>query len=134
MSQQYQTNVSQNDAASYSQPHILLVEDSPELREIMAEFLTKMGYSLMGAAHAAEALDLIKTGPHFDLVITDIIMPKVNGHEFAACLRQTQPNMKFLFISGYPTDVSRRSTDGFLAKPFRMVQLGCNVRELLLNR
>lgn len=114
--------------------NILLVEDEPDLRSSCAEFLTEMGYSVICATSGPEALQLAgETGP-FDLVISDVIMPKMNGREFAARLLEMIPNTKLLFVSGYADDVvfgSFSQTVPFLQKPFSLKQLGAKVSELL---
>lgn len=114
--------------------NILLVEDEPDLRSSCAEFLTEMGYSVICAISGPDALKLAgETGP-FDLVISDVIMPKMNGREFAARLLEILPNTKLLFVSGYADDVvfgSFSRNVPFLQKPFSLKQLGAKVSELL---
>ncbi|HEU5412351.1 MAG TPA: PAS domain S-box protein [Candidatus Angelobacter sp.] len=115
---------------------ILLVEDEPELRNANAEFLTSIGYSVLCAASGPEGLDLAAKADSIDLVISDIVMPKMNGREFADKLLKLRPETKVLFVSGYADDVILRtgvSVQGtpFLQKPFSLRQLGSMVNELL---
>ncbi len=116
--------------------HILLVEDEAELRSANAEFLTSIGYSVICASSGPEALKLVREAGPIDLVISDVVMPKMNGREFADCLLRVRPNTKLLFVSGYADDVvlhTGLSTQAmpFLQKPFSLKQLGSKVSELL---
>lgn len=115
---------------------ILLVEDEPELRSANAEFLTSIGYSVICAGSGPEGLDLADKAESIDLVISDVVMPKMNGREFADKLLELRPETKVLFVSGYADDVILRtgiSVQGtpFLQKPFSLRQLGRMVNELL---
>src|SRR5215472_10417909 len=116
--------------------NILLVEDEAELRNVNAEFLSSIGYSVICASSGPEALKLAREAGPIDLVITDVVMPKMNGREFADSLIQVRPAIKLLFVSGYADDVvlhtglSREATP-FLQKPFSLKQLGAKVNEIL---
>ncbi|HEY6971754.1 MAG TPA: PAS domain S-box protein [Candidatus Angelobacter sp.] len=118
---------------------ILLVEDETELRNANAEFLTSIGYSVACAGSGPEALQLLQHTNHVDLVISDVVMPKMSGREFADRLLKLRPNTKILFISGYADDVvlktgiSRAGTP-FLQKPYSLRQLGAKIRELLKDQ
>jgi two-component system, cell cycle sensor histidine kinase and response regulator CckA len=116
--------------------NILLVEDEAELRSANAEFLSSIGYSVICASSGPEALKLAREAGPIDLVISDVVMPKMNGREFADCLLRVRPNTKLLFVSGYADDVvlhTGLSTQAmpFLQKPFSLKQLGTKVSELL---
>ncbi|HXB21553.1 MAG TPA: PAS domain S-box protein [Candidatus Solibacter sp.] len=116
--------------------HILLVEDERELLDANAELLRSIGYSVRCAGSGSEALELIPGLPQLDLVITDVVMPKMNGREFADRLLQMRPQTKVLFVSGHTDDVVLQagiSTLGtpFLQKPFSLKQLGFKIQELL---
>lgn len=115
---------------------ILLVEDEAALRNANAEFLTSIGYSVVCAGSGPEALAAAAEADRIDLVITDVVMPKMNGREFADRLLELRPDTKVLFVSGYADDVVLRagvSMQGtpFLQKPFSLRQLGSTVSELL---
>src|SRR5262249_35169339 len=84
---------------------ILLVEDEAELRSANAEFLTSIGYSVICASSGPEALKLAREAGPIDLVISDVVMPKMNGREFADCLLRARPQVKVLVVSGYADDV-----------------------------
>jgi len=115
---------------------ILLVEDEAELRNVNAEFLTAIGYSVICASSGPEALKLAREAGPIDLVISDVVMPKMNGREFADCLLRTRPHIKVLFVSGYADDIVLQAglpmeATPFLQKPFSLRQLGAKVQELL---
>ena len=115
---------------------ILLVEDETELRNANAEFLMLLGYTVLCAGSGPEALQFASQKDNIDLVISDVVMPKMNGREFADRLLQVRPNTKLLFISGYADDVVLQagiSTSGvpFLQKPFSLRQLGSKVHEIM---
>lgn len=115
---------------------ILLVEDEVELRNANAEFLTSIGYSVMCAGNGYEGLQMAREADRIDLVISDVVMPKMNGREFADRLLQLRPDTKVLFVSGYADDVILQtgvSMHGapFLQKPYSLKQLGNVVNDLL---
>jgi PAS domain S-box-containing protein len=116
--------------------NILLVEDEAELRSANAEFLTSIGYSVICASSGPEALKLAREAGPIDLVISDVVMPKMNGREFADRLLRVRPNTKLLFVSGYADDVVLHTglsmkAMPFLQKPYSLKQLGSKVHELL---
>ncbi len=115
---------------------ILLVEDEVELRDANAEYLTSLGYSVLCAGSGPEALRLAIEADQIDLVISDVVMPKMNGREFADRLLKLRPTAKLLFVSGYAADVVLQtgiSGQGmpFLQKPYSLKQLGSKVNSLL---
>lgn len=115
---------------------ILIVEDEAELRNNNAEFLSSIGYSVVCAASGMEGLEIARKTDKIDLVITDVVMPRMNGREFTDRLLELRPEIKVLFVSGYADDVilqtgvSMQDTP-FLQKPFSLRQLGTVVNELL---
>jgi PAS domain S-box-containing protein len=116
--------------------NILLVEDQPELCEASADFLRSVGYSVICASSGAEALERAQNADRIDLVISDVVMPKMNGREMVERLLEFRPATRVLFISGYADDVILRAgiwSEGtpFLQKPFSLDQLGRKVHELL---
>lgn len=116
--------------------HILLVEDEVELCNANAEFLTSIGYSVTCAPSGLDALQLLDRLEHIDLVITDVVMPKMNGPEFANRLLAARPEAKVLFVSGYADDIvlntgMSRTATPFLQKPYTLRLLGTKVREVL---
>jgi two-component system cell cycle sensor histidine kinase/response regulator CckA len=117
--------------------HVLLVEDEVGVRELIRDFLIRCGYSVTEAAGAHEAVALFARNGHppIDVLITDVVMPQMNGRVLAERLLASQPALKVLYISGYTDDaaVGERVTDGagFLQKPFTPDALARKVREIL---
>lgn len=113
---------------------ILLVEDQPEVRRFTATALSRYGYRVIEAAGGDEALARL-AGQRIDLLVTDVIMPKMNGPELAARVRTVEPLVKILFISGHAESSSwgDNQTYGgeFLHKPFTPQALAAKVREVL---
>jgi len=111
---------------------ILLVEDSAPLRSVTREFLDDAGYLVLEADNAELALQLAeKHRSPICLMITDVVMPRMNGRVLAERLKKTQPRMKVLYVSGYTDDAVfrygvRPGRSDFLNKPF--------TRDVLLNR
>jgi len=115
---------------------ILLVEDEPELLHSNAEFLASLGYSVTSAGDGPEALELARNMSVIDLVITDVVMPRMNGREFSEQLIVMRPGTKVLFVSGYADDVVLRAgisrlDTWFLHKPFSLKELGRIVYDLI---
>jgi two-component system cell cycle sensor histidine kinase/response regulator CckA len=116
---------------------ILLVEDEKAVRVTVTLFLEMEGYTVLAAANPAEAM--LAAGQHSDtihLLITDVVMPSMNGRDLAATLAAARPAMKCLFISGYSADVIAHRgilEEGvhFLAKPFTRDVLARKVHEVL---
>ena len=118
------------------QGNILLVEDEPELRNVNAEFLRSLGYTVTCAGGGLEALEMLHAAGSIDLVITDVVMPKMSGREFAQQLLQLRPNTRLLYVSGYPDDVvlqSGISMHGmiYLQKPYSLKELAGKVQTLM---
>ena len=118
------------------QGNILLVEDEAELRNVNAEFLSSLGYTVVCAGGGPEALAMLDTAGSIDLVITDVVMPKMSGREFAEQLLLLRPNTRLLYVSGYPDDVVLQngiSMHGmlYLQKPYSLKELACKVQTLM---
>jgi CheY-like chemotaxis protein len=116
---------------------ILVVEDEAPVRSLIAEALADYGYVVLEAASGTRALEAWKDyGAAVDLLITDVIMPDgVNGVDLARRLRAVNPELRVIYISGYPADVSsdelRSDGDTYLAKPFSLPALARHVRARL---
>jgi CheY-like chemotaxis protein len=120
------------------QGNILLVEDEADLRNVNAEFLSSLGYTLLCASSGPEALQLASNAGQIDLVISDVVMPKMSGREFADQLLQMRPNTRLLYVSGYADDVVLQngiSMQGmlYLQKPYSLKQLASKVQTLLAS-
>ena len=118
---------------------ILLVEDDPALREVTCDFLRTSGDIVLTAGSPEEALRLAHS--HYrpiDFLLTDVIMPGMNGRELAAKLSAISPQLSVLYVSGYPDGIVRNGTRGvlepglaFLQKPYTRHTLIRKVREIL---
>ncbi len=114
---------------------ILLVEDQPEVRRFAATLLREYGYRVIESSDGEEALAQCGSQP-IDLLLTDVVMPKMSGTELAAHVQSAQPHVRVLFMSGYSDEVlawpadSRRGA-AFIQKPFTIDALTAKVREVL---
>jgi two-component system cell cycle sensor histidine kinase/response regulator CckA len=116
--------------------HLLLVEDDASVRELVADFLTSAGYDVAQAGDATEAEAACNApGRRFDLLVSDVVLPGLDGPALAERLRKRIPGLRALLISGYPGDAvvrpSAESRTTFLAKPFSRAVLLGKVREAL---
>jgi len=116
---------------------ILLVEDEGALRELARESLQMLGYAVLPARHGKEALQLGRrhTGP-IHLLVTDVVMPEMNGRELAGRLAGLRSDVKALYMSGYAGEAVVRhgvldNGNAFLQKPFTVDVLARKVREVL---
>jgi two-component system, cell cycle sensor histidine kinase and response regulator CckA len=118
---------------------ILVVEDDASLREVTCEFLRGSGYSVISAGLPEEALQIAEChNAPIDFLLTDVIMPKLNGRELATRLSKLWPGMKVLYVSGYTDGVMKGGAHGtleeglaFLQKPFTRRALTWKIREIL---
>ncbi len=115
---------------------VLVVEDEDEVREILVQALRRLGYAVHEAADGAEALAALNGGVAADLVLTDVVMPRMGGLELYEAARALRPELRFLFSSGYTEDtvhVGFIKKEGvfFLAKPYGIDTLARKVREVL---
>lgn len=116
---------------------ILVVEDEVEVGKVVRLTLELQGYHVISAQDAEAALRLATGHPdQIDLLIADVVMPRMSGAKLFDQLRQSRPTLRVLFISGYSDDIladyGLSSQDQrFLAKPFSSPTLGRRVRELL---
>ena len=112
---------------------ILLVEDDAALRSVAFRTLTARGYRVLQARDGAEGIDIAKNHPEaIDVVVTDVVMPRVSGPKLVAELRSHRPGLKVVYVSGYTFDMldPRALEDGtFLTKPFTAADLAAAVRE-----
>jgi len=116
---------------------ILLVEDEPEVRNVICRVLGKHGFTVLQAADGLDALQLLsrQTAP-IDLLISDVVMPNMNGIELRKRLLESRPDLKVIFLSGYPEGMLQRETlstgNTFLIeKPFTPSQLADKVKSVL---
>jgi CheY-like chemotaxis protein len=107
-------------------PKLLIVDDDPEVRVVVAEFLESFGYSVVQANGGREALDLLPRHPDLRMIISDIRMPDMSGIELVDIATRRQRDLKVIMISGY--FVSQQVGRRLLSKPFRMRELEAAVR------
>jgi two-component system cell cycle sensor histidine kinase/response regulator CckA len=114
---------------------ILLVEDEAPVRTVIATMLRRQGYQVLEAGTAAQAVrQVAKHNGRIDLLITDIVMPNINGAELSRWLTEMRPDMRILYISGYTDDhIARHDLRGatLLEKPFTREALAMKVRTVL---
>jgi PAS domain S-box-containing protein len=128
---------SETRALQGGQETILLVEDDADVRQFIFDVLGAQGYQVLQAKDGPEAIALVEhhAGP-LDLLVTDVVMPRMTGGDVAAKLSAARPSLKVLYISGYPGDTMVRqgklaSELRFLQKPFSVGELAKRVREAL---
>jgi PAS domain S-box-containing protein len=116
---------------------VLIVEDETNLRRMACQYLEKQGYRILEAADGAAAVQICVAhqGP-IDLLLTDVIMPGMNGHELAERVRSLRPDTKVLYMSGYTENVIGHNGTldpgiNLLQKPFTLQALKERVREVL---
>jgi CheY-like chemotaxis protein len=116
---------------------IMVVEDEPEIRELVAASLAVEGFQVLCADNAAAALDLIAAHPEVELLFTDILMPgDLHGYDLARQARRIRPDLKLLYTSGYalaaaigrsvPIEAAR-----MVNKPYRLDELIGEIRRAL---
>jgi CheY-like chemotaxis protein len=117
---------------------ILLVEDDEAVRDAVMHELVVLGYQVIEASNGPEALCVVAAQPgrRIDLLLTDVVMPVMDGCALAARLRERQPGLKVLFSSGYARDTAlrhspRRGSDGFLPKPYDAAALAHTICDVL---
>ena len=116
---------------------VLVVEDDPELLEMITMMLQILGYAVLPAAMPSEAIRIAQeTDGPVDLLITDVVMPKMNGWDLAGRLREIRPEIRQLFMSGYTADAifhedAMDADVHFIQKPFSLKDLGVKIRDIL---
>ena len=117
---------------------VLLVEDEDMVRAVAERALTRQGYSVLTAENGEVALDLLEKSGRPDLLISDVVMPVMDGPSMVRQVRQKYPDLPILFMSGYAEEQLRKSIDldnvAFLPKPFSVQQLAEAAREALSGR
>ena len=116
---------------------ILLVEDEEGLRSLNARGLRSRGYTVIEAGNGIEALEALEQqNGAIDLVVSDVVMPEMDGPTLLKTMRGTNPDLKIIFVSGYAEDAFEKSLPenqqfAFLAKPFTLSQLVAAVKETM---
>jgi two-component system cell cycle sensor histidine kinase/response regulator CckA len=114
---------------------ILLVEDEDMVRAVAERALTRQGYTVVAAADGDEGVEAVRVNPDFDLVVSDVVMPSMDGPAMAREIRELVPGLPVLFMSGYAEEQLRRELDiegmYFIAKPFSVQQIAAKVGEVM---
>ncbi|MGH6768427.1 MAG: cell cycle histidine kinase CckA [Xanthobacteraceae bacterium] len=118
---------------------ILLVEDEEGLRALNARGLATRGYTVLEAGNGVEAMDVLeRQGGQVDLVVSDVVMPEMDGPTLLRELRKKNPDIKIIFVSGYAEDAFQKHLPdpdqyNFLAKPFTLKQLVEKVKDTMAH-
>lgn len=114
---------------------ILLVEDEDMVRAVAERSLTRQGYIVVTAEDGDQGLELVRSEGPFDLVVSDVVMPSMDGPAMAREIRKIAPNLPVLFMSGYAEEQLRREIDidsmHFIPKPFSVKQIAIKVSQIL---
>lgn len=116
---------------------ILLVEDEDPVRAVNSRALSARGYTVLEAASGLEALAIVREGSQpIDLVVSDVVMPEMDGPTLLREVRKHQPDLKVIFVSGYAEDAFRKNLPegeafNFLPKPFSLKQLVETVKKTM---
>jgi PAS domain S-box-containing protein len=115
---------------------ILVVEDDTTVRLVICDSLKDLGYKILAAADARDAISLLRTSQHINLLISDVVMPHVNGRKLAETARGLRANLKVLFVSGYAENATVRGDFldpgmDMLTKPFTLDALASKVHAMI---
>jgi len=118
---------------------ILVVDDEPEVRKLVAAMLTRKGYRVLTADSGENALRLFRNNPDTELLLTDVVAPGMSGPMIADEVAALQPHIKVLFMTGYDgTQVVQRyvveKNYALIVKPFTMDQLAAKVASVFAGR
>jgi two-component system cell cycle sensor histidine kinase/response regulator CckA len=117
---------------------ILLVEDEKDLRNLNARGLSSRGYTVLQAGNGVEAIDVLEQHDgEIDLVVSDVVMPEMDGPALLKELRRRRPDLKIIFVSGYAEEAfannEPQGQHAFLAKPFELKTLVAKVKETMAS-
>lgn len=114
---------------------ILLVEDEDTVRAVADRALTRAGFTVTAAADGEEGLAVVANGGQFDLIVSDVVMPGMDGPAMVRSVRKLLADMPVLFMSGYAEEQLRREIDiadmHFIAKPFSVQTIADKVTQVL---
>ena len=130
------TDIGAATPVARAQEIVLVVEDEPDVRRLSVDALRELGYTVMHASDPREALSLLELQPRIDLLLTDIVMPAMNGRHLAEAARSLRPDLKVVYTTGYAGEASvhdgRAQPDVVvLPKPFTLSALATRVRDAL---
>jgi two-component system cell cycle sensor histidine kinase/response regulator CckA len=132
------TKKKEDDNELWGTGTILLVEDEPMVRTVAERALTRHGYKVLTANNGEEALEIVERGDEIALLVSDVVMPLMDGPTMVREARKTRPDVPILFMSGYAEEQLRKSIDienvAFLPKPFSVQELAEAVRKALARK
>jgi len=127
----------ENDRELWGTGTILLVEDEPMVRTVAERALTRHGYTVLTATNGEEALEILNQGEDIALLVSDVVMPIMDGPALGREARKDRPDLPVLFMSGYAEEQLRKSIDldnvAFLPKPFSVQSLAEAVRAAIID-
>jgi CheY-like chemotaxis protein len=104
--------------------NLLIIDDEDIIINLLHDYFSQLGYSVVTAKDGSEGIDLFNTSPNFDLIITDINMPGIDGNAVAKTIRLSQtPKVPIVGMSGYNDKTENQLFDFMLAKPFNLKEL-----------
>lgn len=106
----------------------LLVDDQPDVLEVVGELFRNMGYDVLSANSGTDAMEILKRTPDIEVLFSDVVMPEMDGITLARAARKLVPGIKILLASGYPTSVLSDKNAGLdefnlISKPYRMAEI-----------
>ena len=113
---------------------VLVVDDEPQLRMMLTHFLQQEGFTVLTAGQGSEAISLFRSHPEIGLLITDILMPGMDGPSLAASLRSLNPELAVLLMSGNCDPKQIESGFTFVSKPFSFIDVLAKVKSLTRSR
>lgn len=111
----------------------LVVDDQPDVLTMAAEVFRTLGYEVLSATNAEEALNILKRNPDIDVLFSDVVMPGMSGIDLGQEVRELFPNIKILLVSGY-TEPALKSKNAnlddfqFICKPYRITDIVKNLQ------
>ncbi len=117
---------------------ILIVDDDPSIVDLLNQFLKRKGFKCKTAADGQEAIDLLEKSP-FTIIVTDLIMPRVDGLELLKKVKESWPNTDVIVMTGYTknftyTDVIKAGASDFVQKPFTLDEIEAKLQRLIKER
>jgi CheY-like chemotaxis protein len=115
---------------------ILVVEDDATVRMILYDFLEELGYTVLLASDARPAIPVLQSDRRIDLMVSDVMLPHINGRKLAEIARASRPDLNVLFVTGYAENATFRGDFldagmDMLTKPFALGELGAKVRAMI---
>ncbi|HEY6176828.1 MAG TPA: response regulator, partial [Kofleriaceae bacterium] len=125
--------------AAAARETVLVVEDEPAVRRAVQRSLERLGYRVVVANDGEDALRMVESLAGIDLLLSDVVMPGIDGPELACRLRERWPQLPVLFVTGYSADRLARSGavgphDRVLEKPYQLAELAQTIRQMLAAR